>query len=858
MATYETPLMQQFAAIKAEYSDCLILFRLGDFYELFAEDAQVGTDVLGLTLTRKAQSKGGDVPMSGIPYHSLDTHLPKLISAGYKVALVEQMEPADGKTLVKRDVVRIITPGTVLAESVLSNQSQRYCAAFIRTETACAFAFSDLSTGDIHFSEHTGEEDSQKLWFEQEVQRFLPVEILLSSPKVLPDSWQKILKETNSILTTFGAWEEWERTAETKLLEHLSVATLEPFQLQQRPLAQSVVSQLIGYAQYTQRQNVPHLRQIKEYLPESGLLLDPATQRNLELFTSLRHGDKRGTLIQHLDTTATALGSRTVQLWLQQPSTDLSLLQERHAAVAELFGKPSLLTTLRQKLKQIGDIERLLSRITLGLGTPKDVYRLGVSLESTQNLAASIQDCHSPVFAQLKPALEKTRSIERTILSTIDPETPNDPAQGGVIRLGVNPELDSWRKKLTTQHDWMTQYEQQLRQDTGISTLKVRNNKVFGFYIEVSRGASHKVPSTFERKQTLVNGERYSTSELKQQEVMLLEAKEKIFATEIEMLAALIEKIRQNIPYLQTVAKLIGTIDVLSTFAQTARDRNYVQPTLHTGTALEIEQGRHPVVESLLTSGDFIPNDTELDTFGQHPAIFLLTGPNMGGKSVYLRQTALITLLAHIGSFVPATSARIPLTDRIFVRSGAADNIADGLSTFMVEMVETATILRHATAKSLILLDEVGRGTSTYDGLSLAWAILEFLAEKKQGVPKTIFATHYLELQALSQTYSCIENRQVGVHQEADTVAFLHQILPGGAAHSFGVNVAKMAGVPQTVTKRAQELLASFEAEQKSQVLTQKKQTVLDEIQHMQIESVTPTQALMLIETWKNTLQEES
>lgn len=853
MAEYVTPLMQQFAAIKAEYSDCLILFRLGDFYELFAEDAHIGADLLGITLTRKAQSKGGDVPMAGVPFHALDTHLPKLVAAGHKVALVEQLVPADGRTLVAREVVRIITPGTALSDSVLNASDNRYFATFDQSDDQAALAFADLSTGDILFSSYSGSPDEHHEWLVRELERFLPAELVVSSSLGQKSEIQEVCRRLGIILTRFAGWEEWTRTADQKLHDHLQVATLEPFELHQNQLARETTAALIGYATYTQRQNVPHLRQIKSYSPESGLQIDTATQRNLELFTSLRHQDRRGTLLKHLDHTTTPLGSRTLQMWLRNPQADLETIHSRQASVAELLAHPSQLTAMQQHLRQVGDIERLTSRVTLRLGTPRDLLRLGLSLLSAEKLARTLETSHSTLLSTLTPqSLPPLKQLAEKIITTLDPETPNDLTHGGVILAGVDSDLDTWRHQLATQHEWMVKYEQQLRQETGISTLKVRNNKVFGFYIEVSRGATSKVPDHFERKQTLVNGERYSTPELKQQERTLLEAQAKILEKEYLLFSELLDQVKQKTQELQNLAKKIGTIDTLTALASVAQAYRYVKPEIHTGSELEIIAGRHPVVEALLEAGDFVPNDSRLDSHAQ--AVVLLTGPNMGGKSVYLRQTALITLLAHLGSFVPAESAKIPLTDRIFVRSGAADNITDGLSTFMVEMVETATILRHCTARSLILLDEVGRGTSTYDGLSLAWAIVEHIATQPAGSPKTIFATHYLELQQLSELFRNVSNAQVAVHQEKDTVVFLHQVLAGGAAHSFGVSVAAMAGVPESITTRARELLKEFETKHTLLSLTRAQKNIIDELKSMRILDLTPTQALTQLEKWQEML----
>lgn len=855
MAEYVTPLMLQFAEIKSQYPDCVVLFRLGDFYELFAEDAVLGAELLDITLTRKAQSKGGDVPMAGVPYHALDAYLPKLVAAGHKVAIVEQLVPVDGKTLVERKVIRIVTPGTFLptsnSESKTTGES-RSCAVWLQQGDRHGLAFADLGTGDITFTLSPPGADAAT-WIRRELERFLPDELILQRGKEADLELPTLARDLGFLITTFAGWDEWIQTAQIKLLEHLKVQTLESFGLENE-LAQQTVALILGYATYTQRQSVPHLRQIHPYDAAAGLELDIATQRNLELFRSLRHQDQRGTVWQFLDKTTTMLGSRTLRNWMRHPSNSLEVILTRLNSVEELTRHPAHLQTITTHLKKIGDIERLTSRVTLRLATPRDLLRLGSSLEAALILQHSLAMSHSELLQPIPTSvLQPLHHLAQTLLTTLDPETPNDPTQGGVVLAGVNTELDTWRRQLATQQQWMLNYEHQLRQETKISTLRVRSNKVFGFYIEVSRGAVDKVPQTFERKQTLVNGERYSTPELKAQEVTLMTAAEKVQNREQEIFESLLETVKIQTTPLQTLSKHLGQIDVLACFATLAREHRFVRPEVHTGTTLAIVAGRHPVVEAVLPAGSFIPNDTILDPTNQ--PIKVLTGPNMGGKSVYLRQTAVITFLAHLGSFVPAQSAKIPTTDRIFVRSGAADNIADGLSTFLVEMIETASILRHSTARSLVLLDEVGRGTSTYDGLSLAWAIVEFLARHPKGTPKTIFATHYHELQQLAQIFPIIGNAQVAVHQNGDSVVFLHQVKEGGAAHSFGIQVAAMAGVPEPVQQRARELLAQFEANHLETNRSRLQSSVLQELENLDLSHLTPTQAILQIETWQEKIR---
>lgn len=847
--TYQTPLMQQFEQIKTQYPDCLVLFRLGDFYELFAEDAVLGSKILDITLTRKAQSKGGDVPMAGIPYHALESYLPKLVQAGYKVAIAEQIGEPDGRTLVERKVIRIVTPGTTLGKE--SNEKNNlYISAITQEKNTWGIATADLSTGELQVTELSEKNPGPVLL--NELARLQPREIILPTHLYNNSQFLQELHSLESNISVFHQWTLWASQAENHLKRHFSVQSLAGFQLHKRAVAQEAVAALLGYLEYTQQQSVSHLQMLRFYEIGEGVTLDRATLLNLELFSTLREGEGQGTLIHHLDQTITAMGARLLRQWVKRPSNHRVILQSRQEAVAEFCQQQHWRDEVRSTLENIGDMERLLGRISLNLGNPRDIVRLQQSLESTLTLYTQLTQATAPFLLdlcqQISPELGQ---LAEYIHQHIESDPPIDPKHGGVIRSGVNEELDTLRQQAGRSTDWMLEFEKTERQTSGIPNLKVRSNKVFGFYIEISRSHLGKVPQHYERKQTLVNAERFVTNELKEQELLLLTAQERVMELELSLLDEVVKKIVKTTRQIQAASQVVGTVDCLATFGQQAQYFGYVQPELNEGGTLTIIEGRHPVVERLLGQGDFVPNSTKLDT--QEQQMMVITGPNMGGKSVYMRQVALITLLAHLGSFVPAQSANISLVDRIFVRSGAADMISAGLSTFMVEMVEVAYILRHATAKSLIIMDEVGRGTSTYDGISLAWAIAEYLATEPAVKAKTLFATHYHELQKLAQEYPQVKNFQVLVKEHQGHPVFLHTLAEGAASHSFGVAVAELAGVPERITQKAKKVLHELEQRQTTQKKMPSK--IVSDLKNLDLENITPIQAMALLQEWQELLK---
>lgn len=855
MAEYVTPLMQQFADIKREYSDCLILFRLGDFYELFDEDAKIGAAILDITLTRKAQSKGGDVPMAGIPYHALDSYLHKLVSAGHKVAIAEQIGEPDGRTLVERKVVRIVTPGTILDEGSLETKQNSYVLTLVTQGKILAFAVADITTGQLITAEESAEQLettlSDLLTLYQPKECVLP-EGLYNDPAFLA-LLKKIQPELN--ISFFSQWPRYADQASRHIQKHFNVQSLTGFQIEDKPLAQTVVATLLGYLEYTQRDPVRHIRTIVLHQPKEWVALDRATITNLELLTTLRDGQKKGSLLYHLDQTQTAMGGRLLRQWIVHPLRNIDSIFERQNIVTHFTQNVSELKRFQEILSAIGDIERLLAKLSVGIGNARDVARLQQSLQQALKIQSllhtKVEEQNSIWQSFTNPLAHNLQKLTQTIATTLEEDPPFDPRQGGIIRSGVHAELDSLREQVEHSQDWMLALEKEEREKTGITTLKIRSNKVFGFYIEVSNSHKNKVPNHYERKQTLVNSERYFTAELKEKEVTLLTAEEKSQKIEFELFQQLVNTILEHTDTIQYISHLIAKLDCLTTLAAVSLRHQYTAPQLTETSEIHITAGRHPVVETILTEEPFVPNDTALDKTQQ---LHLITGPNMAGKSVYIRQVALITILAHMGSHVPAEKATISLVDKIFVRSGASDIITAGLSTFMVEMVETAYILRNATPQSLIIMDEIGRGTSTYDGISIAQSVAEYIATTPNCQAKTLFATHYHELQELAGQYDTIHNFQVAVEEHHGEPIFLHRVLPGGADHSYGVAVAQLAGLPDKITKRAKQKLRILENQR--QELAEEETTPLHtEISDLDLSTMTPVEALNYLAKWQKKLK---
>jgi len=830
--SFSTPMMKQYLEIKKQYPSCLLFYRMGDFYELFLEDAHIGARILNITLTGKANGKGGRIPMAGVPYHAVDSYLAKLVKAGYKVAICEQLSPPNKRGLVERDVVRIVTPGTMLDEKALEKKEHNYLISLTTDAKAVALTIADVSTGYFATTEITT--DSKEQVILDELARIHPKECILPDELYNDTGFLQLLKSEREMnIFPYSEWENVASEAASLLQKHFGVATLEGFGMDEKKLAQQTSAVLLYYLQQTQKGPVEHIKKIESYTTHDYLLLDRATVLNLELFTTIREHETRGTLLSVMDETVTAMGGRLLKEWMRKPLLEKEKITARHDAVSELLSKQSKRQDLLGLLKEVSDIERLISRCSVGLGNARDLVNLKNSLIKVMEIKKELQQFNSDLIKNLtdqiksnlkKPNLDFLKGEEKLdktfdtfciddIISLINTiivsEPPISVREGGMIREGVDKELDKLRKIVNGSRDWIVAMETEEKELTGIGSLKVRFNQVFGFYIEVSKSNLNLVPKHYMRKQTLVNAERFITPELKLQEEIILTAEEKIHDLEYGIFQETVSKIMQQVSLLQEAALAIATIDCLVNFAQIAEKHRYIRPQIDSSEKIEIIGGRHPVVETLLEEKQFVPNDTVLDPDTQQ--LLLITGPNMAGKSVYIRQNALLVLMAQMGSFVPAEKANLSLVDQIFVRSGASDVITSGLSTFMVEMVETAHILYHATSNSLIIMDEIGRGTSTYDGISIAWAVAEYLVSAKEK-PKTLFATHYHELQALEERYPhAIKNYHMSVSDDQGEPIFLHTILPGGASHSFGVAVAKLAGIPDEVIKRANEMLEELE-----------------------------------------------
>ncbi len=862
-----TPLMRQYRKIKAQYPDAIVLFRMGDFYETFEEDAKIAAKVLGIALTKRANGAAADVPLAGFPHHALDAYLPKLVKAGYKVAICEQLEdPKFAKGIVKRDVVEIVTPGVALTDKLLDNRANNFVSAFFFKDKKVGVAFADVSTGEFYTAEVTIDELPNLL------DTIAPSEILFS--KQFKDVIEEILTKTRikPALTKIEDWVFKYDYAFEILKNHFQTKSLKGFGIDELELGIISAGAILHYLQETQRTKLVHIRKISRYDTGDYMILDPATKRNLEIAVSYSGETTYGTLFSIIDKTQTPMGARLLKRWVLRPLKKLEPIQKRLEAVKELYGDSKMRKELYSVLGEIGDIERLISRIairshlpgTTGRANPRDMIGLKESLKKIPLIRSILANARSEtlrkIFNLLNPLDDVVGLIERAIVD--DP--PATVSDGGVIRDGYSSELDELRHIARSGKELIANLQQKERERTGIPSLKIDYNSVFGYYIEVTKTHLDKIPPDYIRKQTLVNAERFITPELKEYEEKILTAEEKISALEAELFNEVREKISAHTEAIQKNAQLIAMLDCFVSLAEVAVENNYTCPIVDESDVIEIKDGRHPVVERILPPGEkFVPNDVYLDNSGNQ--ILIITGPNMSGKSVFLRQVGLIVLLAQIGSFVPASYARIGIVDRIFTRVGAEDNIVGGESTFLVEMHEMANILNNATLKSLILLDEVGRGTSTFDGISIAWAIIEYLHENPRVKAKTIFATHYHELNELADIYPGIKNFKADVREVGDKVIFLHKIVPGYADHSYGIEVAKMAGLPSEVTERAKEILANLENKEltpagkarkkfSKEDLVKKFQISLfelgddklrDEILNLDLDNMTPLQALM-------------
>ncbi|PZC49051.1 MAG: DNA mismatch repair protein MutS [Chloroflexi bacterium] len=794
-----SPLRRQYLQIKRQYPDTILFFRLGDFYETFDEDAQITSRALDIALTGREMGKGQRVPMAGIPHHALETYLKRLLSAGHKVALCEQVQDAaDAKGLVDREVVRVVTPGTIIEPSMLEQRANNYLAAVVVEGIQAGLAYADITTGE--FATTTLLTDDLAL----EMDRLSPSEI------VVPEGSATPLGEIGAPVTPMNPLDFDAEDAPQAVLDHFGATSLEPYGCQDQPLAARAAGAIVAYLKETQKTSLPLLTSLRTYSTTRFMTLDAQTRRNLELFQAGRWGGSDHTLLSVLDATRTPMGARLVRRWLGQPLLDLEALNERLEGVAFFHAQGILRQQALDTLSSVSDLERLVNRITGGNANPREVASLRRGLEAVPKLlellgSVANQDALGAQISDLNPC----EDVAQLIASSLTDEPTAPLGEGRVIREGFSEELDEFRYLTRNAREYIAGLERKERERTGIKNLRVGYNRVFGYYIEVSNSNQHLVPDDFIRRQTLVNGERFITPELKEAESRILNAQERLSELETSLFRQMCREVAESAPKIQQTAVALANLDVLAGLAQVAADHGFVRPVLSEGTGITIRDGWHPVVDQVLPPGSFVPNDTVLSN--DDAQVMIITGPNMAGKSTYIRQVALIVLMAQIGSFVPAREAAIGRVDRIFTRVGLQDDLTTGQSTFMVEMVETATILHHATPRSLIILDEIGRGTSTYDGLSIAQAVAEFIHNNPRLGCKTLFATHYHELTELAKTLPRIRNYNVAVTEEDGNVVFLHRIVPGGADRSYGVHVAQLAGLPQAAVQRAWEVLSHLE-----------------------------------------------
>ena len=806
-----TPMMKQFLDLKAKHPDAVMLFRCGDFYETYSTDAVVASEILGITLTKRANGKGKTIEMAGFPHHALDTYLPKLIRAGKRVAICDQLEdPKLTKKLVKRGITELVTPGVSINDNVLNYRENNFLAAVHFGEGACGVAFLDISTGEFLTAE--GPFD----YVDKLLNNFAPKEVLFERGK-------RLMFEGNfgSKFFTFELddWVFTETSAREKLLKHFEVKNLKGFgveHLKNGIIASGAILQYLIMTQHTQIGHVTSLARIEE---DKYVRLDKFTVRSLELMGSMNDGGS--SLLNVIDKTISPMGARLLKRWLVFPLKDVQPINERLNVVEYFFRQPDFKELIEEQLHLIGDLERIISKVAVGRVSPREVVALKVALQAIEPIKAACMDADNASLNHIGEQLNICQSIRDRIDREIDNDPPLLINKGGVIKSGVSAELDELRRIAYSGKDYLLQIQQRESELTEIPSLKIGYNNVFGYYIEVRNTHKDKVPAEWIRKQTLANAERYITQELKEYEEKILGAEDKILVLETQLYAELVQSLSEFIPAIQINANQIARLDCLLSFATAARENNYIRPVIADDNVLEIHQGRHPVIEKQLPIGEkYIANDVMLDS--QTQQIIIITGPNMAGKSALLRQTALITLLAQIGSFVPAESAHIGLVDKIFTRVGASDNISVGESTFMVEMNEAADILNNLSPRSLVLFDELGRGTSTYDGISIAWAIVEHIHEHPKAKARTLFATHYHELNEMEKSFKRIKNYNVSVKEIDNKVIFLRKLERGGSEHSFGIHVAKMAGMPKSIVKRANDILKQLETDNRQQGISSK------------------------------------
>ena len=863
-----SPMMQHYLEKKKEYADSILFYRLGDFYEMFFDDALTASRELEITLTSKACGQDEKAPMCGVPFHSADIYIARLIQKGYKVAICEQLEdPKTAKGIVKRDVIRVVTPGTVIESNLLDEKKNNFIMAIVKKGLYYGVAVCDVSTGDFLATQITETNNFEKLL--DEIARFMPSEIIAN--KMMADSQKEVNKIKDRINVCISREPEDKFSEEYELVDKLyTVKNETDKELKDNLFAISAINGLNAYLMETQKVKLDHINTIRIYKTTKYMALDVSARRNLELTERLRDKSKKGTLIWVLDKTKTSMGGRMLRRWVNDPLIDVKEINDRLDAVEELKDSLMLRGDICESLNKVYDIERLAGKIAYGNVNARELISLKSSLSKLPELKEELSNTNAPLLKTLYNDLDVLEDVHDLIEESIIEEPPITIKEGGIIKTGYNPEIDECRKAAVEGKSWLIDIETKEREATGIKNLKVGYTKVFGYYIEVTRSFLSQVPDRYIRKQTLTGAERFITEELKEIEDKVLGAEERIVTLEYDEFVKIRSQIASQIERIQKSSNVVAILDVITNFANIAEENEYCKPIVDDEDEIKIENGRHPVIEKMIGSGEFVENDTYLNQ--REDRLSIITGPNMAGKSTYMRQVALITLMAQLGSFVPAQQAKIGVVDKIFTRVGASDDLSMGQSTFMVEMTEVATILKNATPRSLVILDEIGRGTSTYDGLAIAWAVAEYIADKETLGCKTLFATHYHELTTLEEKLEGVKNYQIAVKEKGEDVIFLRKIIPGGTDESYGIHVAKLAGSPKKMISRANEILKTLEKkvrikekqeekEMKKQVSGQldmynyKLADVAEELDKININELTPIDALNTIVKIKEKLK---
>ncbi len=866
----ETPMMQQYRHLKQQYPDAILLFRMGDFYEMFFEDACTAAPILDIALTARDKAQPHPTPMCGVPYHAVDSYIDRLLKRGFKVAICEQLEdPKGARGLVKRDVLRVVTPGAVMHSTALVGKENNFLAGLCGTGEGLGLAVIDVSTGEFKLTEFRGEQANRRA--ADELQRLMPRELLTPAgweieaptlPGIEAPPWQVTPRED---------WRFDAELAYRRLTQHFGTQSLEGFGCEDAMLAVTAGGVVLEYLQETQRAALTHIQGLSRYYADDFMTLDATTQRHLELVRTMADGTKDGTVLEHLDQTVTAMGGRLLRRWLLQPLLQVDAIRQRQTAVEALTAAWMVREEARQLLKDVADIERIVGRVNLGLASPRDLWALRQSLQSLPRLADVIASLSSDAIHIYVHHWDALADVYAHLARALTDDAAHATQVGDIFQVGYHAELDELRQLCTDSKGFLAALETKERARTGIPGLRLHYNRVFGYYIEVAKRALHRIPPEYERRQTLVNAERFITAELKAHEARILGAEERIMVVAHELFQALQATIARETRRLQATARTIATLDVLMSFAALAQRCGYARPEMDVGDVIDIKAGRHAILEQSGEGRGFIPNDTYLDRSEQR--VHIITGPNMAGKSTYLRQVALIVLLAQVGSFVPAEHARIGLVDRIFTRIGAQDHLQRGQSTFMVEMHETANILHNATSRSLLILDEIGRGTSTYDGLSIAWAVIEHIASTVSA--RTLCATHYHELAELEFLHTGVKNYQVAVRDTPEGIAFLRVVLPGSMNRSYGIQVARLAGLPKAVVERAMQVLDQLTKQATPPIRGRRRSALhsvreptaqlslfdtaghplIDQLSSLDLTRMTPLEALTTLHRWQEILK---